>query len=175
MLVSTGPTIFAWAPNGGVNPMRFGTYSTDIGQVWPGVIDDASFYSFVLSPSQVTVHAAAFLNGSNATSDATAVVTGQPTAVTVAAFSATRRARTVLLRWRTAGEGGVLGFDVYRGNARDRVRLNHRLFAATTGVAGGKYSWVDRRAPSKATRYWLRVVRLDGTAFWAGSAAAAPA
>src|SRR6185436_14579631 len=54
-LVSTTPTL-TMAGNVGNNVSRFGAYSTGPGQYWPGVIDDASFYSTALTPSQVAAH-----------------------------------------------------------------------------------------------------------------------
>jgi hypothetical protein len=76
-LVSTGPSV-AMAPNGGANVMRFGAFSTGPGQYWPGILDDASFYSVALSQTQVQAHYGASITGSAATSAPTAVVTGSP-------------------------------------------------------------------------------------------------
>ena len=71
-LVSTGPNA-TMASNGGANVMRFGAYSTGPGQYWPGVLDEASFYPAVLTAGQVLAHYEASVNGSTATSAATAV------------------------------------------------------------------------------------------------------
>jgi hypothetical protein len=71
-LVSTGPAA-TMAPAPGAT-MRFGAYSSGPGQYWPGVLDDASFYSGILSASTIAAHANAALNGSSAVSGQTAVV-----------------------------------------------------------------------------------------------------
>ena len=73
-LVSTSPNV-TMAANNGANVMRFGAYSTGPGQYWPGTLDEASFYSSVLSASQVQAHYNASSSGSQATSAQTATVT----------------------------------------------------------------------------------------------------
>ena len=75
-LVSTGPTAtMATAPTA---VMRFGANSAGPAQYWPGVIDDASFYPFVLTPSTIAAHADAAAFGSTALSGQTAVVAPGP-------------------------------------------------------------------------------------------------
>ena len=61
------------APNAAATPMRIGQHAL-AGQYWPGVIDDASFFPTALTASQVAAHYDASVNGSTATSAATAVV-----------------------------------------------------------------------------------------------------
>jgi hypothetical protein len=169
-LVSTGPAV-TMSPSD--NVMRFGAHSSGPGQYWPGVIDDASFYSTVLSPAEVAAHYDVFANGANATSNATPFVSGGPTAVSVVSVAAARRHGVVRLRWRTAREADLLGFDVYRATAHGRIRLNSRLIA-TGGTAGGRaYSWVDRRPRRGVSRYWLRAVSIRGTS-WIGPVTARP-
>ena len=72
-LVSTGPNV-TMAP-AAASVMRFGAFSTGPGQYWPGVLDEASFFPFALSSSQVQAHYSASVTGSQATSAATGVVT----------------------------------------------------------------------------------------------------
>src|SRR5262249_12046320 len=144
-LVSTGPAV-TMTPS--ENVMRFGAHSSGPGQYWPGVIDDASFYASVLTPAQVAAHYDTLADGAKATSNPTPFVSGGPTAVNLLSFAAAKRQGTVTLRWRTAREADLLGFDVYRTTAKGRVRLNRRLIAGTGTVAGHAYSWVDRR-PSR--------------------------
>ncbi|HEY8726851.1 MAG TPA: LamG-like jellyroll fold domain-containing protein, partial [Gaiellaceae bacterium] len=77
-LVSTGPAAVMARDVGG-NVMRFGAPSPSLGQFWPGVLDDASFYPFALSGAQVTAHYQQSQRpGSSATSNATAAVTASP-------------------------------------------------------------------------------------------------
>ncbi len=77
-LVSTGPAT-TMAPDVGGNVMRFGAYSTGPGQYWPGVLDDASFYPYVLTASQIAADSDAAAYGSSAVSAQTAVVTASAT------------------------------------------------------------------------------------------------
>lgn len=90
-------------------------------------------------------------------------------AVTFAGMTASRTARGVLLRWRTASEFETLGFHVYRQRGQRRVRVNRRLIASLGSVSGGSYSFLDRRAPRRsAVCYWLQEVELDGSRTWHG-------
>lgn len=94
----------------------------------------------------------------------------KPTAVTIAAMSAVRAPRGVVVRWRTGADASLLGFNVYRGP--EKARVTRRLVLAHTGVAGARYSFVDARAPrGGALRYWIKAVRLSGTTSWYGPVA----
>ncbi len=172
-LESTGPPV-TMNPAVGSNVMRFGGFSTGAGMNWPGVLDDASFYTTVLTPAQVADHYDAFASGSTATSDATAVATGGPTAVRVIALTAFRLSGTVRLRWRTAGEVGLLGFNVYRSTGRGRVRLNPRPIAAAGGLTGRGYAWTDAETRPGAARYWVRALAADGTTWWSAAVGVRP-
>jgi hypothetical protein len=81
-LVATSPAV-AMVRDVTGNVMRFGAFSTGPGQYWPGVLDDASFYGFALSASQVAAHYQQSLSaGSTATSDASQLVVAAPPANT---------------------------------------------------------------------------------------------
>ena len=86
-----------------------------------------------------------------------------PTAVTVRRLDARRIGRTVELRWRTASDTLVLGFHVYREERGRRSRLDRRLIAAGQESGGAWYAFRDRSPGRASARYWLEVVRLDGT------------
>jgi hypothetical protein len=91
------------------------------------------------------------------------------TAVGARGLTAKRGARGVTVRWRAASDPTVLGFLVYRESAARRVRLTKHLIPARR--AGSAYSYVDRSAPrARPARYWLRLVRADGTRAWYGPA-----
>ncbi len=93
------------------------------------------------------------------------------TPVTVRSFTATRSTGSVLLKWRTASEVELVGYNVYGQVHGKRVKLNRRLIAGK-GTAGAAYAF-RYRAPSgqKApTRFWLQVVNLDGSRTWHGVA-----
>jgi hypothetical protein len=89
-------------------------------------------------------------------------------AVTLSSFRAVRSRGRVLLRWRTGSEVDTLGFNVFRQQSGKRVRLNRRLLPALGAVAGSSYSFVDRRAPRRAVRYWLQDVSTHGVRTWHG-------
>jgi hypothetical protein len=94
---------------------------------------------------------------------------GLPTAVMLSAFTARHSGRNVVLRWRTSSESTVLGFNVYRERAGNRVKLNRTLIHGVFGgtPTGHSYSFVDRN-PTRAAkiRYWLQTVGLDGQRIW---------
>lgn len=83
-----------------------------------------------------------------------------PTAVGVGRLTARLTPAGVELRWRTAHEVGLLGFDVYRG----RVKLNRALIPARGFAAGAAYRYVV--AGRRAGVYRLRALQADGTRAW---------
>ena len=103
------------------------------------------------------------------TAIATATTTVTPnTAVLVRTLTATRSARGAVVRWRTASEIGILGFNVHRQENTNRVRVNSKLIAAK---GGGFYSFLDRRSfKGKGVRYFIQLVNVDGSRSWYGPA-----
>jgi hypothetical protein len=85
---------------------------------------------------------------------------GSPTLVTMRSLHAARTKAGIAVRWRTAADAGVLGFNVYRENqTRSRVRLNEGLIPVSSGSVGHAYRFVDRRAPTAGTlRYWIEEI-----------------
>jgi len=83
--------------------------------------------------------------------------------VTVRAFTARRARGVVLLRWRTASNQGLRGFNLYRDVGGRRVKLNRSLIASR-GSRGNSYSYRYRFAKGKKApaRFWLETVHLDG-------------
>ena len=97
------------------------------------------------------------------------------TAVTLRSVTATRAPHGVLVRWRTAAETDVLGFNVYRELNGKRVRINPKPIAAANTSAGRTYSYLDRKSPrGKAVRYWIQGVNADGSRDWYGPARIRP-
>jgi fibro-slime domain-containing protein len=94
----------------------------------------------------------------------------QSTAVKLASFGATRAAHGVALRWRTASEAQVAGFDVFRGSKR----LNGRLIPAAGGLTGASYRFHDAAGTRGGTVYRLRASGLDGSHRWLGRTVLAP-
>lgn len=72
-LSSTGPAVAMAANN--ATTMRFGSATKNIGQFWPGTIDDASFYNRVLTDPQITSHATATQPPAPTTSTQTPTIT----------------------------------------------------------------------------------------------------
>lgn len=102
-----------------------------------------------------------------------AVTVQAPTAVSLSTFAAARSPKGVLVRWRSATAGKTFAFDVYREQkSGKRVRLNHALILARKGVAAHSYSFLDRRAPQIAVRYWLQIIDINGSRTWHGPAVA---
>lgn len=99
-----------------------------------------------------------------------------PTAVSVTSFSARAVRAGVELRWRTAQENGLLGFNVFRGTRNgELVKVNRTLIAAKAAGQGrgAVYRFLDRRAaagPSLPNR--LQLVDSAGRRSWAGATAA---
>jgi len=91
------------------------------------------------------------------------------TAVTFRSLTATRTRAGVRVRWRTAAESDTLGFNVYRGKQTARHRLNPHLIVSRGETAGSAYSFLDRKAPGGAPRYWLEVVGTGGVRTWQGA------
>ncbi len=100
--------------------------------------------------------------------EATAYTTvASPTPVTLRSFTATRDRSGVLLRWRTASEFDVLGFNVYAVIRGRRVRVNPSLVASRGRTQGAAYALRHRLRKDKApSRYWLQVVGVDGSRSW---------
>ena len=101
------------------------------------------------------------------------VPTATPTAVLVVSLSAGRAAKqSVLIRWRTASEPSLLGFNVYCGPSKHRVQRNTHLIRAHGSTAQGRrYSFRDRIAARvrRAGPYWLQIVDVQGNRSWYGS------
>ena len=91
-----------------------------------------------------------------------------PTAVTVTRFAATVVYRGVLLRWRTASESQILGFNVYRSRAGRLEKVNRSLVPARGGPAGAAYSVLDRGGLRGRGIYRLQAVERGGAKVWHG-------
>jgi uncharacterized repeat protein (TIGR01451 family) len=80
-------------------------------------------------------------------------------------------ANRVALIWKTGGESHNLGFNVYREENGQRVRLNPSLIAGSALMMSGAlpkhsgktYSWIDSSASSTNGVYWMEDVDTNGT------------
>jgi uncharacterized repeat protein (TIGR01451 family) len=111
---------------------------------------------------------------SNNTSSQTEIVVAS-TKVTLRSFAAhlgkdKNGASRVVLTWKTGGESHNLGFNVYREQNGNRVRINPSLIA---GVAlqmsgalpqhtGRTYAWIDPSSGTAGASYWLEDVEVSG-------------
>ena len=95
-----------------------------------------------------------------------------PTAVSVSSIRAGRTPGGVVLRWRSASESDLLGFNVYRQSRDKLVKLNRTVIPSVFGgtARGHAYSWLDRGAPAEKATYRLQAVSLSGKRKWVGSA-----
>ena len=88
-----------------------------------------------------------------------------PTPVTLTSLEAVLAVGGVELRWRTASELDVVGYQLLRspsGQRAEAVPVSPLLPATGDGVMGGRYSWLDA-APLAGGAYWLQVLNRDGT------------
>jgi len=107
-----------------------------------------------------------------------------PTAATLEDFSATAQGNEVLLRWQTGEEVDNLGFNIYREESGQRLRITPQIVAGsaliagpgTTLSAGRSYAWWDAAGAGKpGVRYWLEEISLNGNSLWHGPVTIKPA
>jgi uncharacterized repeat protein (TIGR01451 family) len=78
-----------------------------------------------------------------------------PTAITLASFSARWMGSAVRVNWRTGSEDKTLGFHLLRATSPDPV---------VVGCAGSSYGWTDQSAAPGATYYyWLQESEIGGS------------
>jgi uncharacterized repeat protein (TIGR01451 family) len=99
----------------------------------------------------------------------------QPTRITLRTFTAhvitdKNGANHAALLWQTGGEAHNLGFNVYREENGNRVRMNPSMIAGSALLmrgalpkhAGRSYSWIDASAEAPGASYWLEDVDVNG-------------
>ncbi len=77
----------------------------------------------------------------------------------------------VVLLWKTGGEAHNLGFNVYRDQNGNRVRMNPSPIAGSALLmrgglsrhAGRTYAWIDPSAGPVGASYWLEDIDVNGT------------
>ena len=121
-------------------------------------------------------------DSSNNTATQTTLITF-PTRVALETFMATVNGNQVLLSWKTGGELGNLGFNVYREENGERIRLNPSLIAGSALImkaalqqhAAKTYAWIDYPQDAKDIHsYWLEDVDLNGTRTFHGPVSPGP-
>ena len=114
-------------------------------------------------------------NPANNSSSQTETVTST-TSITLQSFTAhsgtdKNGANRTLLTWKTGGEAHNLGFNVYREQNGNRVRMNSSMIAGSALLmsgalpkhAGRSYVWIDPFVGIEGTSYWLEDVDVNGT------------
>jgi hypothetical protein len=97
----------------------------------------------------------------------TAVIPPGQTAITLASFTAVRRAGAVVVNWVTTAEIDTWGFYLYRsadGSRASAVRVTPTIILGQgRGQGGAAYTWLDTEAqPGVTYSYWLQEVELNG-------------
>jgi parallel beta-helix repeat protein len=99
-----------------------------------------------------------------------------PTAIELAAFTASAYDDGVLLEWRTGMEVNNLGFNLYRDNGGKLTRLNSQTVAGSALAVGAEialrtgnaYQWWDSATADQTAAYWLEDLDLTGASRWHG-------
>jgi uncharacterized repeat protein (TIGR01451 family) len=114
-------------------------------------------------------------NSSNNTSTQTETIVA-PTSINLQFFSAhagtdKNGANRALLTWKTSGETHNFGFNVYREQNGNRVRMNPSVIAGSALLMSGAlpkhsgrtYEWIDASVPVAGASYWLEDIDVNGT------------
>jgi hypothetical protein len=104
------------------------------------------------------------------------ITNGGTTAVKLVDFGAKPASSAVVLRWRTANESGVAGYNVWRVAPGKAVKVNRSLVAAhAAGRAGGaSYRLVDRFSAHTPATYRLQAVTVSGKRSWLATTSLSP-
>ena len=101
--------------------------------------------------------------------------TNNPTAITLADFSATSSMGQAAIRWQTTMEYNTIGFNLYRSTSRTspRTQLNPELIMGQIGnMIGGEYEFIDPNIQYNVTYYyWLEEIDADGRSTFYGPVA----
>lgn len=103
--------------------------------------------------------------------NSTAAYTAQdPTSAELVAFNVGLVEKGIRVKWETAGEMQIVGFNVWRKNGkREWKQVNAELINAKNigTVTGAKYSFIDKSAkPNKVYRYKLEIATISGESKW---------
>jgi len=104
-----------------------------------------------------------------------AVGNDAPTSIILASFKAKLTPKNkVRLKWQTANESKLVGFNVYRraGKNKPWVKLNAaQIDAVHIGQSeGGTYQWIDKTVKAgKTYRYQLEILQAGDASLWSES------
>ena len=164
-------------PSQGTCSQAGGTVTCPLGTMASGATATITITVTAVTRGSVTNTASVTANqpdpvvGNNSASNSPATLIVSPTRVKLESFTATTSSEGVRLLWKTGGEERNLGFNVYREDNGNRVRLNPSLIAGSAlrirnGLeqhAAKTYGWIDRFAGAGGHFYWLEDVDLQGT------------
>jgi hypothetical protein len=87
-----------------------------------------------------------------------------PTAVQLMSFTASVFSGGIGLKWESANEQDILGYNVYRTDLMTGItqKLNDVMILSTGQLHGAKYAFADRVEPGKRFYYWLELVKPSG-------------
>lgn len=171
----TGVTYNTYTATGGTTCTRSGvTVTCTVGNMNAAASVTITINVTAGAPSRVTNTASVTGTetdpaSANNTASLTTVIT-YTTQVSLRTLTAQADAQGVLVEWKTGSEAHNLGFNVYREENGERVRLNPSLIAGSALTlrsslpqhAAKSYAWLDRSAKGNGS-YWLEDVDLDGT------------
>jgi hypothetical protein len=94
-----------------------------------------------------------------------------PTLVKVSSFTATNARGAVAIRWRTAAETSVLGFNVWRFANGKGAKVNRAVIRAKAAgrSVGAGYRFTDSRVRPGTYTYRLQAIGQNGRRAWIGS------
>jgi uncharacterized repeat protein (TIGR01451 family) len=119
-------------------------------------------------------------NNANENDQSQVIISAQPTAITLASFTATHEGNVITVRWVTTAEINTWGFHLYRsvtGRRADAVRVTSQtILGQGRGQGGAAYQWTDMDIQTASTySYWLQETEISGASNEYGPARAAPA
>ena len=177
-VTDTLPTTVSYTsatPSQGTCSQATGTVTCLLGAMTSGTTATVTIQVTAVTPSSAVNSASVSADQpdpdlSNNTATQTTLITA-PTRVKLQTFTAAASSNQVLLSWKTGGELRNLGFNVYRENNGERVRLNPSLIAGSALLmraalpqhAAKSYGWIDRSPSAGTALYWLEDVDLDGS------------
>jgi uncharacterized repeat protein (TIGR01451 family) len=161
----------------GTCSLASGTVTCSLGTMVSGATATITITVTAVTRGSVTNTASVTANqpdpvlGNNSASNIPATLIVSPTRVKLESFTAATSSEGVSLLWKTGGEERNLGFNVYREENGNRVRLNPSLIAGSAlrirnGLeqhAAKTYAWIDRSADAGGHFYWLEDLDLQGT------------
>ncbi len=100
----------------------------------------------------------------------------EPTAAKLLSFNAIEMSDgQISVEWQTGFEAENLGFNLYREQNGERVRLTRQLIAGSALLAGnrtaltaGRTYALRHKASGREARYWLETIGLNGQSVWHG-------